>query len=98
MQGTTRGSDAAIQTSAVEERADLADATSALELEGAKGSRNDAAEDRLTTGRAEEGVNGVASGRGIMAGPVVEGSLRDAEEVRRCTLGGVIGIGAGMKG
>ncbi len=54
MQGTTRGSDEAIQASAVEERADLADATSALELESAKGSQNDTAENRLTTARAEE--------------------------------------------
>src|SRR4051812_24466009 len=98
MQGTTRGSDEAIQTRAVKERADLADATRTLELESAKGSQNDTSEDRLTTAGAEEQVNGVAIVRGVMAGPVVEGSVGDAEALGSCTLGRMIGVGEVLKG
>src|SRR3954449_9282447 len=98
MQGATRGSDEAIQAGAVEERADRADATGAVELEGAKGSQDDAAEDGLATGGAEEGVKGVAIGRGVMARPVVEGGVRDAEALGSFTLGRMIGIGEVLQG
>ena len=78
--------------------ADEADAASTLEVEGGKGSQDDAAEDQLTTARAEKGVSGVVLGGGVMAQPVVESSVRDAEQIGMVTLRGVIGIGEVVKG
>src|ERR1019366_2795186 len=98
MQGTTGGSDEAIETSLVEEGADLADTASALELKSGKGSQNDAAKNQCARGRAKERVNGVAIGRGVMARPVVESSGRDAESFGQVALGGRIGIGEAVEG
>jgi hypothetical protein len=61
MQGTTGGSNEGIELGPFEEGADEADAASPLKLERGHGRENDAAKDRLASGREEEGGNGIVS-------------------------------------
>jgi len=62
MEGTTGASNKAIELRASEECANGTNAACALELEGDQESKEDVAEDQLTSGREEERGNGVVWG------------------------------------
>src|ERR1051325_5078701 len=98
MQGTTRGCDEAPDPSQVEEVANRTNSCSALELESDHGSEDDPAEDQFASGRAKEGSHRVVLTRTVMACPVVEGSLRDAELFGVVPLGRVAGFAEVVQG
>jgi hypothetical protein len=78
MESTTGGSDEEMQLGQFDEVTDEADAASPPELERGECRKDDAAKDRLASGREEERGNGVITGRGVLTHPVVESGVWDA--------------------
>src|SRR5262249_37811775 len=98
LQGAARAGDETVELRQGQELTDEADAAGAALLKDHESSGKDAAEHLLAGGGAEERVNGVGIGRAVMARPVVEGGVRDAEPLGSFTLGARVEIGEVIKG
>src|SRR3954451_369176 len=99
MQGTTRGTDEAVESGQFEEGTDQADAASALELERGKGSQDQAAEKNFAALGTQEGHEvGFEVGGVVTAKPRAQGGARDVLLGGKRPLGGRMGLAEVIEG
>ncbi len=89
LQGTTGGSDEAVELSQLEEMVDEAEATGAAFVEGDEGSQDNTTEAGRARGGVEESGHVVGVGRMVAAQPVAEGGAWDALLLSILSLGSV---------